>query len=68
MFNEYCVACHGKDAKGTGPAASALPKEPAALSSVLEHIFPSSIVDAMARTDVLQIVVFALLFGAAFFA
>ena len=24
MFNEYCAACHGKDAKGNGPAAPAL--------------------------------------------
>jgi len=32
---------------------------------VLEHIFPSSIIDAMARNDALQIVVFAFLFGAA---
>jgi proton glutamate symport protein len=34
-------------------------------SSVLEHIFPSSIIDAMSRNDALQIVVFAFLFGAA---
>lgn len=46
-------------------AEAALPKQPNTFASVLEHIFPSSIVDAMARTDVLQIVVFALLFGAA---
>src|SRR5207302_2601540 len=38
---------------------------PATLSGVLEHTFPASIVDAMARNDVLQIVVFAFLFGAA---
>ena len=35
------------------------------VSSVLEHVFPASIIDAMARGDVLQIVVFAFLFGAA---
>jgi proton glutamate symport protein len=35
------------------------------LTSVLEHTFPSSIIDAMARGEVLQIVVFSLLFGAA---
>ncbi len=35
------------------------------LSSTLEHTFPSSVIDAMARGDVLQIVVFAFLFGAA---
>ena len=31
----------------------------------MEHVFPASIIDAMARGDVLQIVVFAFLFGAA---
>src|SRR5579872_6139648 len=35
------------------------------LEGVLEHIFPVSIVDAMARNDVLQVVVFSFLFGAA---
>src|SRR5215469_9126552 len=34
MFNEYCVACHGKDAKGAGPAASALNKTPADLTTL----------------------------------
>ncbi len=34
-------------------------------SGTLEHTFPSSVIDAMARGDVLQIVVFAFLFGAA---
>lgn len=35
------------------------------LASVLEHLTPASIVDAMARNDVLQVVIFCLLFGAA---
>jgi proton glutamate symport protein len=34
-------------------------------SAILEHAFPASVIDAMARGDVLQIVVFAFLFGAA---
>jgi proton glutamate symport protein len=34
-------------------------------SGTLEHTFPASVIDAMARGDVLQIVVFAFLFGAA---
>jgi len=34
-------------------------------SQVIEHIFPTSVIDAMARGDVLQIVVFAFIFGAA---
>ena len=46
-------------------AEAAIPQTEATFSSVLEHIFPSSIIDAMARNDALQIVVFAFLFGAA---
>jgi len=54
-------------------AGVALPREAAAgaavtspgLSEILEHTFPTSIVDAMARGEVLQIVVFSLLFGMA---
>jgi proton glutamate symport protein len=38
---------------------------PASFGTILEHIFPSSIIDAAARNDALQIVVFAFLFGAA---
>ena len=33
--------------------------------SAVEHLFPASVIDAMARGDVLQIVVFSFLFGAA---
>ncbi|HXS96875.1 MAG TPA: cation:dicarboxylase symporter family transporter [Candidatus Limnocylindrales bacterium] len=46
-------------------AEAALPASQTTFASVLEHIFPSSIMDAMARNDALQIVVFAFLFGAA---
>jgi proton glutamate symport protein len=46
-------------------AEAAMPKTQATLSSILEHTFPASILDAMARNDVLQIVVFTFLFGAA---
>jgi proton glutamate symport protein len=46
-------------------AEAALTQAPATFSSVLEHIFPTSLIDAMARNDVLQVVVFAFLFGAA---
>lgn len=46
-------------------AEAALPKTGTSLSQVLEHTFPSSIIDAMARGEVLQIVVFAFLFGMA---
>jgi len=44
---------------------AALKPPPPTLSGVLEHVFPASIIEAMARGEVLQIVVFALLFGAA---
>src|SRR5450759_3649321 len=47
-------------------AADALaPAAPTTLAAVVEHTFPESIIDAMARNDVLQVVVFAFLFGAA---
>jgi mono/diheme cytochrome c family protein len=34
MFNSYCAVCHGKDGKGTGPAAAALTKKPADLTQI----------------------------------
>src|SRR5579883_2454095 len=46
-------------------AEQALPPAQNTLSNVLEHVFPASVIDAMARGDVLQIVVFSFLFGAA---
>jgi Na+/H+-dicarboxylate symporter len=46
-------------------AESAIPPAHNTLSTVLEHVFPASVIDAMARGDVLQIVVFSFLFGAA---
>jgi proton glutamate symport protein len=46
-------------------ADAAVPQAKVSLSGVLEHTFPASIVDAMAKGDVLQIVVFSFLFGAA---
>jgi proton glutamate symport protein len=46
-------------------AEAAIPKAETTLASVLEHTFPASIMDAMGRNDVLQIVVFTFLFGAA---
>src|SRR5205085_9011262 len=44
----------------SGPAGT-----PPGLASILESAVPSSIFDAMARGEVLQIVVFSILFGAA---
>ncbi len=43
-----------------GPLAASAPSA----ASFLEHVFPASVIDAMARGEVLQIVVFSLLFGA----
>lgn len=34
MFVSYCASCHGKDAKGNGPAANALNKAPADLTGL----------------------------------
>jgi proton glutamate symport protein len=55
----------GEGMKLEATAAEGLPQGHATLSAVLEHTFPSSIIDAMAKGEVLQIVVFAFLFGAA---
>jgi proton glutamate symport protein len=46
-------------------AADQVAAAPATVSAIVEHTFPASIIDAMARNDVLQVVVFAFLFGAA---
>lgn len=34
MFNSYCAVCHGKDAKGGGPAAAALKTPPPDLTQL----------------------------------
>jgi proton glutamate symport protein len=47
------------------PTETGLAKATPTLSGTLEHTFPASVIDAMARGDVLQIVVFAFIFGAA---
>ena len=46
-------------------AEAALPRARPTAAETIEHVFPTSIIDAMARGDVLEIVVFAFLFGAA---
>jgi proton glutamate symport protein len=46
-------------------AEAAAPANATTLSGIVEHTFPASVIDAMARNDVLQLVVFAFLFGAA---
>jgi mono/diheme cytochrome c family protein len=37
MFTEYCAACHGKDARGAGPAASELKVPPADLTTLAKR-------------------------------
>jgi len=54
------VGVHLQKDVGTAVAASG-----ASLPEILEHTFPSSIIDSMARGEVLQIVVFSFIFGAA---
>lgn len=53
-------------AAATG-AVAAVPKlkEPPTIGEILEHTFPASVVDAMAKGEVLQLVVFCFIFGAA---
>jgi mono/diheme cytochrome c family protein len=34
LFHEYCAVCHGKDAKGDGPAVDALKQRPADLTQI----------------------------------
>jgi Na+/H+-dicarboxylate symporter len=46
-------------------AASAVPSDVLTLSGFLSHTIPTSVIDAMARNEILQIVVFTLFFGAA---
>src|SRR5581483_4785537 len=54
MFNEYCAVCHGKDAKGDGPAATALKKSPADLTSLTRRNqgkFPEAKVFSVIKGD-----------------
>src|SRR5438045_2509154 len=36
MFNSYCAVCHGTDAKGNGPAASAMKTSPTDLTTLAQ--------------------------------
>jgi proton glutamate symport protein len=49
----------------THAAPAAPTAKPATASEVIEHTFPTSLIDSMARNDVLQVVVFAMIFGVA---
>ena len=52
-------------ASASAAAASTPVAKPLTLAEIVVHMFPTSLMDAMARNDVLQIVVFAVLFAMA---
>lgn len=37
MFDSYCAVCHAKDAKGNGPAASAMKTQPTDLTQLAKN-------------------------------
>jgi len=50
MFMSYCASCHGKDAKGDGPAAGALKQAPADLTELAKlnnGKYPSDVVTSV---------------------
>jgi mono/diheme cytochrome c family protein len=52
MFMSYCASCHGKDAKGDGPAAGALKQAPADLTMLAKQSggkYPSDKVTSILR-------------------
>lgn len=52
MFKSYCAVCHGADAKGTGPAASALKVAPSDLTLLAQKNggkYPSAHVASVIR-------------------
>jgi mono/diheme cytochrome c family protein len=52
MFVNYCASCHGRDAKGDGPAAAALKSLPADLTTLAKRNggkYPSDKVTAILR-------------------
>lgn len=52
MFHSYCAVCHGKDAKGNGPAASAMKTAPTDLTALAQKNggkYPASHVAAVIR-------------------
>ena len=52
LFNMHCAVCHGKDAKGNGPAASALNPPPPDLTTLAQRHggkFPTEYVTTVLR-------------------
>jgi mono/diheme cytochrome c family protein len=57
LFMQYCVTCHGTDAKGTGPTAKLLKKAPADLTKIEKENgkFPFTRIErAIAGADMLE--------------
>ncbi len=55
MYKQYCAACHGKDGKGDGPAASELKTAPADLTTLARRnggTFPAEHVMEVLRNGV----------------
>lgn len=56
MYASYCAVCHGKDAKGSGPAATALKTAPTDLTTLSQKNggkYPSAHVAAVLRGQAL---------------
>ncbi len=52
MFNSYCAVCHGKDGKGSGPAAPAMKTPPTDLTTLAQKNggkYPAAHVAAVIR-------------------
>lgn len=55
MFKSYCAACHGKDAKGAGPASADLKSTPPDLTTLAKRHdgkFPADYVSNVLRNGV----------------
>jgi len=58
VFNSYCAACHGKDAKGNGPAAAALKMPPSDLTTLAQRHsgrFPTEYVTSVLQYGVEEV-------------
>jgi mono/diheme cytochrome c family protein len=58
LFNSYCAACHGKDAKGNGPAAAALKVPPPDLTTLAQRHggkFPTEYITAVLQYGVEEV-------------
>jgi mono/diheme cytochrome c family protein len=52
LYGHYCATCHGRDGKGSGPAAAALKVPPSDLTVLARRekgVFPASAVEAIIR-------------------